>query len=320
MRTPLPSIEPALRDCLRESWGIEAKPQALLVGGGGHHWTAGQWFVTAHELPGDPCAAYADLVASMGTAVALARGGLGFVVAVRPARDGRVVVPLGPYAVSVQPYLDAVPGGFFDVEPEANRVGIAAMLAELHRATVPGAPDRPVGLSGRAGLEDALGELRRPWRGGPYGEDARTVLARYERVLRDALARFDDLAVAGPLVLTHGEPHPGNLLRGPGGRYLIDWDTAGLAPPERDLWMTVWPPGAPGSPGLRAPVRRYARLTGRDVREDGLRAYRLRWYLDDIAVYTALLRGPHGATADTAKARDALTASLGVLRGLRAGS
>ncbi|WP_432843998.1 phosphotransferase family protein [Dactylosporangium sp. CA-092794] len=37
------------------------------------------------------------------------------------------------------------------------------------------------------------------------------------------------------LVLTHGEPHPGNTMRTGGGWLLIDWDTALLAAPERDL-------------------------------------------------------------------------------------
>src|SRR4029077_13351490 len=67
------------------------------------------------------------------------------------------------------------------------------------------------------------------------------------------------------LVITHGEPHPGNIIRvapnadadglaaaddaaagatggaGPasGAIMLIDWDTVGLAPPERDLWMAA---------------------------------------------------------------------------------
>jgi spectinomycin phosphotransferase len=42
----------------------------------------------------------------------------------------------------------------------------------------------------------------------------------------------------GP-VLTHGEPHPANLLSAGGSLLLIDWDTVGLAPPERDLSLII---------------------------------------------------------------------------------
>ena len=55
------------------------------------------------------------------------------------------------------------------------------------------------------------------------------------------LARFDGLLdrvqkARGPYVITHGEPHPGNLLRTLTGLRLIDWDMIALARPERDLW------------------------------------------------------------------------------------
>ena len=45
-------------------------------------------------------------------------------------------------------------------------------------------------------------------------------------------------------MITHGEPHPGNILRSRGRLLLIDWDTAGVALPERDLWHVA----GPGSP------------------------------------------------------------------------
>lgn len=38
-------------------------------------------------------------------------------------------------------------------------------------------------------------------------------------------------------VVTHGEPHPGNVIRTSHGLRIIDWTTVQMAPPERDLWM-----------------------------------------------------------------------------------
>jgi aminoglycoside phosphotransferase (APT) family kinase protein len=48
---------------------------------------------------------------------------------------------------------------------------------------------------------------------------------------------------AGPdRVITHGEPHPGNLMVTDRGPVLIGWDTVGLARPERDLWWVLGDP------------------------------------------------------------------------------
>src|SRR5207249_11131329 len=92
-------------------------------------------------------------------------------------------------------------------------------------------------------------------------EPARKLLARHASHLGQTLASFDELAReadrSGPPVITHGEPHPDNILRSASRLYLIDWDTAGLALPERDLW------GVAGADSCEA--GRYTELTGRRV-------------------------------------------------------
>jgi len=112
--------------------------------------------------------------------------------------------------------------------------------------------------------------------------------------VRSLLETFDRLAGTvrgGERVITHGEPHAGNVMRSGPQRMLVGWDTVGLAPPERDLWMVIGAAG-PGS-------RRYARLTGWAVDPAALALYRLRWALDDISAFVNQLRTEHRRTADT---------------------
>nr|BFE77338.1 hypothetical protein GCM10020092_106390 [Actinoplanes digitatis] len=95
------------------------------------------------------------------------------------------------------------------------------------------------------------------------------------------LAEYDGLAAKAEAtperwVVTHGEPHPGNLMRTGSGLVLVDWETVRIAPPERDLWLVDDDQGDPAAAAL----------------------FRLRWTLADIAGYAAELRRPHEATED----------------------
>lgn len=72
---------------------------------------------------------------------------------------------------------------------------------------------------------------------------------------------------------------------------MIDWDTVGLAPPERDLWKVVSDSGG-------GEARRYTEVTGRPVDPTGLALYRIRWQLDDIAAFVHMFRATHGRTAE----------------------
>jgi spectinomycin phosphotransferase len=92
-------------------------------------------------------------------------------------------------------------------------------------------------------------------------------------------------------VLTHGEPHSGNLIRRGADYLLIDWDTAGLAPPERDLWWII--------EGAGPEADLYAALTGREVSQSALALYRLRWDLNDVGLLLGDFRRAHERDQDT---------------------
>ena len=287
---------------LARQWALTVQDMSYLpVGFGGYHWlavdqTGSRWFVTVSALaePWVP-----DLPAAMQTAAWLAtEAGLEFVVAPVPTRADHVVGSLdNRYAVTLFPYVDAAPSRFEDPIGDGDRAAIIDMLATLHTAIPKGirVPSRPLQLGTRQAIDQALASLGVPWNGGPYAEPGRDLLARYERPLRAAFRRFEGLldrvrAAGGPYVITHGEPHPGNLLRTRAGLCLVDWDMTALARPERDLWWVI-------SGGQDA--ARYSWRTGWTVNQDALALYRLRWGLDDIAEFLSEIRGPHQRTADT---------------------
>jgi spectinomycin phosphotransferase len=141
-------------------------------------------------------------------------------------------------------------------------------------------------------LLDALAGLDRPWRGGRYSEPARRALSEAAPRLRAWMARFDALATEldgsdRTPVVTHGEPHPGNLIHSPDGLRLIDWDTVALAEPERDLWMLD---GAPGA------LDAYVELAGHAIDHVAIEFHRLAWTLSDIASFTGLFRRDQART------------------------
>jgi spectinomycin phosphotransferase len=303
-----------LAAAVRQYWRIEvAEVRYAPAGYGGYHWTvldaAGlRWFVTASRLTG--AGDLADLRATMRAARDLADAGLDFVVAPVPACGGDVLIegPAG-YAISLFPFADGIPGKWGEAVGARDRMAVTELLAALHTAGPPagGVPVRGLHPRSRDDLDESLGERGRPWRGGPYAEAARALVSRHASGLAVALADFDDLAAqvaamdAG-LVLTHGEPHPGNLIRRGGDYLLIDWDTAGLAPPERDLWWILSDSGAEAA--------RYAELTGRQISGPAVALYRMRWDLDDVGLLLADFRAPHRQDEDTQQGWAALAAAV----------
>lgn len=271
------------------------------VGFGGYHWSAddadgGRWFVTASDLARYD--SFASLEQAMSTPVRLAQAGLEFVVAPVPAASGSAACPVGSrYAITVTPFVDGSPGSWGDPMTAADLAAVTGMLARLHavRADPGEVPVRALELPDRGVIEASLQERAGSWQTGPYAEPARVLVNEHAASLTKALDTFGELTAGltgspGEPVITHGEPHSGNLIRSGDGLLLIDWDLVGLAPPERDLWWIVSDSGAEAA--------QYAQLTGRAVSETALSFYRLRWDLGDLAEFLAWFRGPHERSPD----------------------
>lgn len=309
-----------LTTALRDGWDIGVTSISYLPwGAGSYHWrvgddTGGDWFVTVDALGPVPDSRFAQLRQAFDTAVTLnRRAGLDLVVAPVPTRRGDSVWRLDHrYALTVFPMLAGEAGRFGPHRPQ-DRPEVVAMLVALHRATplvVTTAPRADLDLPDRDELTGALADLDQAWTGGPYAEPARKLLTAQQGRVRQWLDEFDQLVgqvqdTAASWVVTHGEPHPGNVLRTEHGLRLVDWETVRLAPPERDLWLLATDgPAGSGDDGT-APdtidiVTGYESASGRSVDPVAIALYRLRWTLADIAGYLAEFRRPHGESADSA--------------------
>jgi spectinomycin phosphotransferase len=313
-----------LRQVLVAGWHLRpASLEYVPEGAGSYHWKlTGEYgqphFVTVDDLDRKDWlghtreAVFAGLGQALATADTLRHeAGLEFVVAPVAGRDGEFLRRLDSrYTVSVFPFLAGRSYPFGSYPDARFRRQALDMIAALHRATPAlgsSAPRHVPDFSGREDLAAFLLDPDRPWNGGPFGETARCLLATRTADLARLAAGFDHLveatipARANP-VITHGEPHPGNLMSVDGRLLLIDWDTTGLAPPERDVAVIA----APG----REDIDVYQEKTGRALDPAVLTLYRARWYLDDIASATRMFRRRHRDIADTRLWRDGLEPML----------
>jgi spectinomycin phosphotransferase len=305
-------------------WGLdELRLEYVPVGFGSHHWRAGEWFITVDDLAAghqaypDPESSFSALDRAYQTAAVLRHSaGLDFVVAPLPDSDGAVIRRLSDrYAITVFPYVEGESSEWGSYETNAERRTMCGILGRLHAAT----ERLPAGLAriedlvlpARAALEDALSDLQRPWTTGPFAEPTRRLLANSAAGVEHLLRDYDGLAGsaragADAWVVTHGEPHRANVIRGPRcRRHLVDWDTALVAPRERDLHMvlgddlTGWD--------------EYVAVLPAELDETSLRLYRRWWELADITTFVHLFRQPHAHTEQTAASWRVLADNLGRL-------
>jgi len=283
----------ALAAGLRSAFGVEAKALVYVpVGFGSHHWDAydtngERWFVTVDRLPDrrerrdEPNdSVFARLAAALNTAADVQ---LDFAVA--PV-DGVARIH-DAFCVARYPYLD---GQTFARQPYPDIDAVCDMLRTLHAVPlerVPRARRDDFSLMLRDEVERSL--VDPPADTGPYASAAAELIDQNSDVVRALYARYDTMVpeVARlEFVVTHGEPHGGNTMLTADGWKLIDWDTALLAPRERDFWHL-------GDEGTTA-----------------LDLYRLRWDLTDLGIYVNRLRAPHTGSADDTKSLDELRGLL----------
>jgi spectinomycin phosphotransferase/16S rRNA (guanine(1405)-N(7))-methyltransferase len=282
----------------------------MAVGFGSHHWSVvdGErlWFVTVDDLAVKQRRAdealddvFERLRAALGAARVIADRGLDFVVAPVRASDGTIVHRLDDrYAAAVYPSIDGTSYPYGEFGAVEHRDAVLDLVIRLHGvadAPTTGAARDDLVIPRRDEITGAIEALGQRWDSGPYGNLARALLERHASAVERLFAHYDRVAARvadAPerMVLTHGEPHPANTIGVDRRWLLVDWDTALIAPPERDLWMMA---SADASV-----IDRYEASTGTLVLQLSLDCYRLWWDLAEICGYVTLLRSPHDDTDD----------------------
>ena len=262
-------------------WDVRIdRVEHLPVGFGAHHWAAyagaqPRLFVTLDGL-GDRHTA-ATIEAAYAAAVTLRDTGLEFVLASVPTVEGRLTARLLDGALSCTPWRDGATDG-----PE-DPAWTTAALARLHATSPPPGlpPWRPLVPADLADTTAAL--TRRAWGPGPHADAARDAVRRHLGAIEIWTARYHHLAGVARdrvWVATHGEPGGHNQLVTADGRILVDWESAKLAPAERDLRTLV-------EDGVE---------TGADPAM--LELFDLEWRLDEVSQFAAWFAAPHTGTAD----------------------
>ncbi|MGH2758352.1 MAG: phosphotransferase [Actinomycetota bacterium] len=310
-----------LLEALRANWGIEAPSLRYEpVGFGSHHYVAvdregARWFLTVNDLhrkgwiAPDPADNFGALERAFETACALRERGLGFVDAPVRHRDGGVLARVGSrYSLAVFGFIDGHPGRFDEKLDRVQLQALLTALGTLHGSTGTLRPDLlrrdTLDIPLRGSLQRSMEEVDQPWTGGPFSEVARRLVAGTVTGLHERLGLYDELAEAirttgSSWVITHGEPHPGNIMWVDASLVLIDWDTVAVGPPERDLWMVELDDGH----DLDAYV---AAGGATELRPEALDLYRLWWSLAEVALYVDGFRSEHQDDANTRMALSGL--------------
>ncbi|HEY0932916.1 MAG TPA: aminoglycoside phosphotransferase family protein [Trebonia sp.] len=342
--------ETALAAALADGWGLRAASMSYLaVGWGSHHWdVAGgdgtRWFVSVDELENKRASASESLADGFGrlrdslrSAVALRAAGQDFVVAPVPSGGGPAAPSGGEsagraggepavrfggrFAVAVYPFTEGQSFGW-DEWAAGLRPAVLGLVTRVHLA--PEQARRPARSEdfGVPFLELVRAALDgwQPAECGPYTLAVTRLLREYAVPLGRWLDRYDALVAGareqpGRNVLTHGEPHPGNVMLTSDGWRLIDWDTVLVAPPERDLWSIAAagaddPAGAGNLDGAGEVLEAYAAATGVTPRAGLLELYRLKWDIADLAYDTGRFLRPHQEGADEVQSWELLSSLI----------
>lgn len=262
-----------LIEALAQHWKVTASSVAYqAVGFGSHNWRVEPgWFAKVDEDRD-----FERLAAAFRSAADIP-----FAIAPVATRAGEPLARVGRFGVTLYPFVEGESFNFGDYRDPAHRQIALDMVVEVHQS-----PSR------HAFTDDfAVPEATITGDEGPYSRPAAQLLAQHAPDLDRLRTRYENLiARVDParMVLTHGEPHPGNTMLTAEGWRLIDWDTALVAPPERDLWHLATP----------ETLAAYEEATGVPPDPEMLELYRIQWDLTDLVEVARVFSRPHTGSAN----------------------
>lgn len=224
--------------------------------------------------------------------------GIAEIIPPLPASDGRLWARLGEFTLVLFPFV-AGQDGYRAAMSEAQWRAFGAAFRRMHRAAPPPEiarriPRERYDPAGRAAVRAFLDRVA----AGGYEEPVAARLAAFLHAQRAAtlalVARAERLAEqlqarALPAVVCHGDIHAGNVLIAGERLFIVDWDTALLAPKERDLMFVGGGQGFVG-PGTRAEAALfYAGYGAAEVDQPALAYYRYERIVQDIAAFCEAL-------------------------------
>lgn len=231
-------------------------------------------------------------------------------------RAGRYWARAHGFAWVLYPFVEGR-DGYEAALTRAQWVSLGATMASIHRAVAP--PE----LAARLPREGYAPTLRaavmaydalvpKTTYADPGAAGLASLWRQRRATIRQIVARADELAAllserALPMVICHGDLHPGNLLVGADDALaVVDWDTPLLAPKERDLLFVGG--GRGGTWNTPAQDALFYQGYGQaEVDPYALSYFHYERIVADIAAYADELLGTAGSPEDRAR-------SLGFLR------
>lgn len=192
----------------------------------------------------------------------LASQGLQLIIAPVRTATGELFSHLEPYTLTLYPFVDGADGYAVDLS-ETQWVELGAAVKHLHTTRLPAALQRGLPRESysphyRERVRAFQAHLRAAPFTDPLAVELAAVLQTQAAVVGQLVEGAERLAQrlekeAPDWVLCHADLHNGNILISQAGAlYIVDWDTARLALPERDLMFVGSGLGRPGQAAQEA--------------------------------------------------------------------
>lgn len=156
-------------------------------------------------------------------------------------KTGSMEANFGEYSIAISNFID---GENPEITPKVA-TKFAKLISKVHQVNVENInlPVEPFDTTYANKLREQLETLEKGAQSNKQKEKLKSLLLPHKTLFFSQLKKLDEFCERAKqkektLVVTHGDLIPDNLLLDKnGGAFIVDWDTARLSPPERDVWF-----------------------------------------------------------------------------------